>query len=775
MTDICPGVAVLTEVRGGFREGSRQGDSNSKTMIYKTTQLRAGLRHPVSLLLVLATGSFLLSSDPASAQTTIIEDPNGRNIRDTNGDGMGDQVAGVDTLARVGEHTADADQTRYFLPFVLTPEERQAVAEGGRVELALSLGVKSTILDLHMDLFGFTERGSEVPVAEDFEAANAVLVMASALTPGTPTGVRTFDVTDFVKEQSAFGPVVAFRLQVSPPDVLPNADGVVNRYLLHTQAHATGAPPTLTVHPDEPFITGGSHLHRNLADSDGDGLGDWIDAGGDNLGRVGEHPTQDASQARWYLPFDLSAGDIEEILAAELVTLNLPYGISTAVTGLFVDEDPSIDVSEGWGAGNILDTTGDGLGDTVRAGETLARVGEYAQDQDQSRYFMPFILSPEQRQAVAAGARINLSFSYGIATDVSDLQIGEEVVDLNIDLYGYLGRTSEMAEAADYQEANVELLHAPAVMPGTPTGVQTFDVTDFVKEQSALGTVIGFRLQIDPADALPNADGALNRYLLHTEAHATAPGPRLEIYPQWPVAATDLEVEILGFTDRTSAGATAADYHASNVQVLVSPAPGLTSTGFKAFDITEFAKQEAAKGSILAFRLQIDPPDALPYADGLWNRYLFQAPGHASGNFPYIQVVDVLPFTAWLNEVYPGEEDPAIIGAFADPDGNGIPNLLEFALTGDPRQPDRSILPALGVAEVGGVEYLTITFTRLTEPLDIDYSVQNSGDLTDWMTDAILLESIDHEDGTLTETYRSPVPISEQERDFLRLEVEQVY
>src|SRR5690606_29473687 len=116
-----------------------------------------------------------------------------------------------------------------------------------------------------------------------------------------------------------------------------------------------------------------------------------------------------------------------------------------------------------------------------------------------------------------------------------------------------------------------------------------------------------------------------------------------------------------------------------------------------------------------------------------------------------------------------------IIGPFADPDGNGIPNLLEFALTGDPRQPNRNILPALGIEKVNGDDYLTITFTRLADALDVDYSVQNSTDLGEWMADAELLVSIDNEDGTLTETYRSPTPISDEEQAFLRLEVEHLF
>jgi hypothetical protein len=38
----------------------------------------------------------------------------------------------------------------------------------------------------------------------------------------------------------------------------------------------------------------------------------------------------------------------------------------------------------------------------------------------------------------------------------------------------------------------------------------------------------------------------------------------------------------------------------------------------------------------------------------------------------------------WLDAAFPGVSDPAIIGDLADPDGDGVPNLLEFAFHSDP-------------------------------------------------------------------------------------------
>ena len=42
------------------------------------------------------------------------------------------------------------------------------------------------------------------------------------------------------------------------------------------------------------------------------------------------------------------------------------------------------------------------------------------------------------------------------------------------------------------------------------------------------------------------------------------------------------------------------------------------------------------------------------------------------------------PYQSWVNSYFPGETNPAIIGAAADPDGDGQANNLEFALGGAP-------------------------------------------------------------------------------------------
>lgn len=116
-----------------------------------------------------------------------------------------------------------------------------------------------------------------------------------------------------------------------------------------------------------------------------------------------------------------------------------------------------------------------------------------------------------------------------------------------------------------------------------------------------------------------------------------------------------------------------------------------------------------------------------------------------------------------------GEQaDPAISGTEADPDGDGIANLLEYALAGNPNVASRDILPTVNLDTVSG--YLTLTFVRPDDTDDVDYIVESSTTLAGWSTDAVLIDSTPVSGGT-QETYRAPSPMTEQERSFLRLRI----
>ena len=71
--------------------------------------------------------------------------------------------------------------------------------------------------------------------------------------------------------------------------------------------------------------------------------------------------------------------------------------------------------------------------------------------------------------------------------------------------------------------------------------------------------------------------------------------------------------------------------------------------------------------------------------------------------------------------------DPAIAGNTADPDGDGVGNLVEYALSGQPLAASPASQPVL----IPSANGLQLAFTRLS-PTDVTYTVEASVDLTAW-------------------------------------------
>jgi hypothetical protein len=108
--------------------------------------------------------------------------------------------------------------------------------------------------------------------------------------------------------------------------------------------------------------------------------------------------------------------------------------------------------------------------------------------------------------------------------------------------------------------------------------------------------------------------------------------------------------------------------------------------------------------------------------------------------------------------------DPAISGLDADPDHDGLANLMELALAGDPWIPSRDHLPVASFQsiDVGGQtgDYFTISFVRRIELPGISIAVEFSDDLETWSPGGVMLAATDNLDGTETVTYRDETPAS---------------
>jgi putative Ig domain-containing protein len=94
----------------------------------------------------------------------------------------------------------------------------------------------------------------------------------------------------------------------------------------------------------------------------------------------------------------------------------------------------------------------------------------------------------------------------------------------------------------------------------------------------------------------------------------------------------------------------------------------------------------------------------------------------------------VTPYTTWQNSVFTAAQlaDPTISGDSAEPAGDGIPNLLKYALNLNPFIVGESGLPVASIATTGSGNYLTLTYTRVLSATDITYTVQVSTDLQNW-------------------------------------------
>lgn len=117
---------------------------------------------------------------------------------------------------------------------------------------------------------------------------------------------------------------------------------------------------------------------------------------------------------------------------------------------------------------------------------------------------------------------------------------------------------------------------------------------------------------------------------------------------------------------------------------------------------------------------------------------------------------------------------PGLGGALDDDDRDGLVNLLEFALGGDPRANSADRLPTGSLAPftVGGTtaQYLTLTLRRPSDRAGVTYEVEFSGDLRAWSGGAVLV-STETSGGVTTEVWRSSTPVTGSAPRFGRVRV----
>ncbi len=124
----------------------------------------------------------------------------------------------------------------------------------------------------------------------------------------------------------------------------------------------------------------------------------------------------------------------------------------------------------------------------------------------------------------------------------------------------------------------------------------------------------------------------------------------------------------------------------------------------------------------------------------------------------------------------PGEQaDPLVSGPAADPDHDGIPNLLEYAFGLDPKSPASSAVPKAQLTTVVSSQHIGLTYTRLKGATDLTFTPEFSSSPSDAGFTASAFTEVgvqDNGDGTETVTIRDAAPVTGAPR-FARLRVTQ--
>ena len=115
----------------------------------------------------------------------------------------------------------------------------------------------------------------------------------------------------------------------------------------------------------------------------------------------------------------------------------------------------------------------------------------------------------------------------------------------------------------------------------------------------------------------------------------------------------------------------------------------------------------------------------------------------------------------------------------ADSDGDGIPQLLEFAFGGDPNKNDCTILPTQQFVTDRKDSYLELQVIRPIGIQGIAYTPQTTSDLNNWPSDATGIDTIsptavDNGNGTETLTFRRSQPLADTGQAFIRVLVNTV-
>ncbi len=205
---------------------------------------------------------------------------------------------------------------------------------------------------------------------------------------------------------------------------------------------------------------------------------------------------------------------------------------------------------------------------------------------------------------------------------------------------------------------------------------------------------------------------------------------------------------------------------AGNAQVSLAWSAASGATGYSVLRSTTSGSGHVAIASGLATTSYVDTG----LTNGTTYHYLVVASNAAGASPASAQVsatpaAPLSPIQGWRVTHFGSASATGDAADLADPDADGLPNLLEYALAGDPRSAASAPSPTVSIA--GSPAALRLSFARVADPA-LTYVVQGSADLAAWND---LWSSTGSANIAGPLTVSDPSALSDFARRFLRLRV----
>jgi len=190
--------------------------------------------------------------------------------------------------------------------------------------------------------------------------------------------------------------------------------------------------------------------------------------------------------------------------------------------------------------------------------------------------------------------------------------------------------------------------------------------------------------------------------------------------------------------------------------IVTNPLPVLPAQANRTMDVltlltvTNTAVDADLPPDVLTYQLLSPPSGATIDNNGVITWTPTQAQGGSTNLITTIVTDSGVPpvsatnsFSVIVNGTYLGIDLTDAAPAAADLDGDGVPNLVEYALGTDPRNPSDGTAGIHGSAlQVGGAQYLTLTFKRRPNAVWLQYIPEVSADKQTWYSDNAHIQEI---------------------------------